>query len=317
MSAATLCLDRGADVELTEQTGATPLYVACGHGRTEAAQLCLDRGANVATALPDGRTALYIACARDHVDVAKLLLDRGAKVDQAAQGLGGITPLYVACQVGNLGAAKLCLDRGAEVDRASRDGTPLYIACAKGHIDAATLCLDYKAAINWAHAQHGWSPLIIACWNGHCDTVRLLLRRGADIEQGATTGVSINREIYRISNSHDAARLSVKCHPALTAWLRRIRALGGWTKYVSEPRYKLVVLRELSARNRARREREFFGKELVLDFLFPPRANKKHLPNYPFSLVARYYWGGATPAEEDDDATVPIEDDDIHDDATA
>ena len=84
----------------------------------------------------------------------------------------------------------------------------------------------------------------------------------------------------------------------------------GWTRYLSKPRYALVVLRELVATGRARRGRTFHGKELVLDFLFPhdrppPQANKqarRHQPRLPddvFSVIARFYWGGGLWAEEE------------------
>jgi len=91
----------------------------------------------------------------------------------------------------------------------------------------------------------------------------------------------------------------------MAAWLERVRVAGSWTRFISEPRYNLVVLRALVARERARRQRAFHGKEPVLDFLFPchqppPQANKKSkrhqlcLPDDLFPLVARYYWGGGT-----------------------
>ena len=85
-------------------------------------------------------------------------------------------------------------------------------------------------------------------------------------------------------------------------WLERIR--HGWTRYLSEPRYKLVVLRALVAKGRASRRRTEF--EQLFDFLFPrksgdtPQANKQtkrhlaHLPNELFPRIARYYWGGET-----------------------
>mmetsp|Transcript_32963 Transcript_32963/g.99299 ORF Transcript_32963/g.99299 Transcript_32963/m.99299 type:complete len:99 (-) Transcript_32963:87-383(-) len=85
-------------------------------------------------------------------------------------------------------------------------------------------------------------------------------------------------------------------------WLERIRV--GWTRYLSEPRYKLVVLRALVAKGRASRRRTEF--EQLFDFLFPrksgdtPQANKQtkrhlaHLPNELFPRIARYYWGGET-----------------------
>jgi len=94
----------------------------------------------------------------------------------------------------------------------------------------------------------------------------------------------------------------------MAAWLSRVRVLG-WTRHLSEPRYKLVVLRELVARERARRERALPGKELVLNFLFPgdqppPRATKQakrgpRLPDELFSVIARYYWCGEPSAEEE------------------
>ena len=79
---------------------------------------------------------------------------------------------------------------------------------------------------------------------------------------------------------------------------------SGWTRYLSEPRYKLVVLRALVAKGRASRRRTEF--EQLFDFLFPrksgdtPQANKQtkrhlaHLPNELFPRIARYYWGGET-----------------------
>jgi len=57
----------------------------------------------------------------------------------------------------------------------------------------------------------------------------LLLDRGADIERGP----------------ENAAR--VGGHPTMAAWQ------VGWARYLSEPRYALVVLRELVAGGRARR----------------------------------------------------------------
>ena len=104
--------------------------------------------------------------------------------------------------------------------------------------------------------------------------------------------------MYRVAHMktpEDSARQ--QGHAAMTAWLARIRAAGSWALYLSQPRYSLLLLRELSASGRARRERAFHGKELVLDLLFPgdqPQANKPRLtlPNSVFPLVVKYWWGG-------------------------
>ena len=76
-------------------------------------------------------------------------------------------------------------------------------------------------------------------------------------------------------------------------------------RHASEPRYALVVLRELVVRGRARRQRAFCGNEQSLDLLFPgARSNtraKRDLPRLPdelFAIIARYWWDGGMSAEE-------------------
>ena len=65
------------------------------------------------------------------------------------------------------------------------------------------------------------------------------------------------------------------------------------------PRYKLVVLREIVARGRARRRRTAY--EQLFDFLFPSELTKPdqpRLPDGPFSIIARYYGGLSAELEE-------------------
>ena len=166
----------------------------------------------------------------------------------------------------------------------------------------------------------------IACSKGHVDAARLLLERGAEIFREDIPGVT----------AHYAAIHGG--HAAMADWLARISAAGGWTRYLSEPRYAMVALRELVSRERARREREFGGKEKLLDFLFPgdqpppqvtkqaePRAHippaeayrrrrragaqpllaaepalpvRPHLPDELFALIVRFYSGGEPPRDE-------------------
>ena len=148
---------------------------------------------------------------------------------------------------------------------------------------AARLCIDRGAAVN--HPDR-LAPLIGASWRGHADAVRLLLERGADIDV-----------TFRGKKSHEVARNAGRA--TLAVWLARIQS---WTRHLAEPRYALAVLRALVARGWARRQRAFFGKERVLDFVFPgdrPRGGRPGLPDDLFPLVARYYWGGGMWAEEE------------------
>ena len=269
------------------------LLNASRDGRVDEVRICLDRGIHVDIDDPAdglGGNALYLACRFGHADAARLLLDRGAAIDHARAN--GETALFGACWKNHLDAARLLLDRGADVDRrhAPHGTTPLIIACQAGNTGAVRLCLDYGADVNQT-TQNLINPLFMACWGGFHDAARLCLARGADINWVTARGqtpLSIARE---------------RGHAAMAAWLGRVRAVG-WTAYLSEPRYKLVVLRQLSAQGRAERRRAFSDTEHLLDFLFPgqsgeqTRANKQarrrrlRLPDELFAIVAGYYWGG-------------------------
>jgi len=151
-----------------------------------------------------------------------------------------------------------------------------------GQTATARLLLDRGAQVDEA-TLGGMTPLMAACSNCHIGAARLLLERGADMNLADFVGLT----------PHDLARNHG--HAALAAWLARIRTVG-WTRHLSEPRYMLVVLRELAASARAQREHASHGKERVLDLLFPSdQPNKPDQPRLPddvFSLVVRFYWCG-------------------------
>jgi len=201
-------------------------------------------------------------------------------------------PMHAACLNGKCDAATLLLDRGAEVDCLQNDGAaPLHGTCFKGYIDATRLLLDRGATIDREN-HRGATALHATCLAGHADVARLLLERGADYNR--SFGDFLPQNLARLHG-----------HAALADWLARVRAVG-WAQHLSESRYKLVVLRGLAARGDARRERAFYGKEKLLDLLFPGgRANARatrgqpRLPDELFAIVARYYWGGGMSVEEE------------------
>ena len=63
---------------------------------------------------------------------------------------------------------RLLLDKDAEVDLATKKGTtPLFTACASGHVDAARLLLDKGADVNQANENAAVTPLNIAGEKGY------------------------------------------------------------------------------------------------------------------------------------------------------
>jgi ankyrin repeat protein len=59
--------------------------------------------------------------------------------------------------------------------------TPLYMACEKDHEATARLLLERGAAVDQAR-DDGWMPLLVASYFGHAEVVRTLLQAGANKE---------------------------------------------------------------------------------------------------------------------------------------
>jgi cytohesin len=84
-------LDKGADVNVTDEEGCTPLIWAVLAGSVEAVELFLARGADPNCKNSDGETPMHITALTGNLEIAKLLIDAGADVE-AEDGFG-ITPL--------------------------------------------------------------------------------------------------------------------------------------------------------------------------------------------------------------------------------
>ena len=126
---ATLLLDFGADVDATDDRGATPLICACHRPvylssdveHVELATLLLDRGANIMKG--DPRTPLWHAAYTGKVGVVELLLQRGAPADVGLdpshpQRVSGDprTPLWYAVDAGKVQVVQKLLQHGAPAD---------------------------------------------------------------------------------------------------------------------------------------------------------------------------------------------------------
>ena len=71
-----LLLDRGADPNMADQDGFTPLFFAVQDGFIDVVQTLLDRGAEPNMVNHDGHTPIEWAATDGHEDVVRLLLDR-------------------------------------------------------------------------------------------------------------------------------------------------------------------------------------------------------------------------------------------------
>ena len=139
------------EVDRPDQWGFPALVDACrgNHNAQDdpvRVQNILDQGANVNITDHKGKTPLHRAGQAGFVEITNLLLDRGA--DCEIPDNSHATPLFDAVEYGRDAVARLLLDHGANIEHEDERGeTPLFIACRKGHVEVARVLLTAGANI--------------------------------------------------------------------------------------------------------------------------------------------------------------------------
>src|SRR3990167_7068413 len=171
-------LRAGANVNVVNKSGRTPLMLASRTGHIDIAKLLIESGAQVNQVSNNGVPALGNAVHNRQLDIVALLLQSGADVNIVNNYGSALTG---AARVGDLNIAKLLIEAGANVNAVNRIGsTPLMLASGTGHIDVARLLIESGAQVNQVN-NNGMSALGIAVGEKQFDIVALLLQSGADV----------------------------------------------------------------------------------------------------------------------------------------
>ena len=210
-------IDAGADAEVKEDTGRSPLLVASQDGSLETVRVLVKAGADVSVAdnngatclilaandghtetvrhllcLPDvdvnqssnrGSTALHRAVLRKHTEVMEVLIDAGADIEAKRDGMGQ-TPLHCACEVGEREIVRMLVEAGADVYATDNDGDRcLALAGVAGHIET----VRYLVGLREVDVNHeniaGDTALKHARRNGHAGVEQVLLKHGGVVVQ--------------------------------------------------------------------------------------------------------------------------------------
>ncbi|XP_060679184.1 serine/threonine-protein phosphatase 6 regulatory ankyrin repeat subunit C-like, partial [Hemiscyllium ocellatum] len=166
------------NLDVRDQAGRTPLYVAVQQGHTDCVDILTRHGASalVKERLTKG-TSLHIAAANGCADCLHLIADSVADAEVFdTMDAQGQTPLMLAVTSGHLDCARLLLERGAQVDTADKRGcTALHRAAALGCADMVTTLLDHRAMVLCRDTE-GRTPLHLAAACGHAGILGTLLQ---------------------------------------------------------------------------------------------------------------------------------------------
>ncbi len=179
----TLLLDRGANIEATDDLGRRALMSAACHGQTEIVRCLLDRGADINAVDWSGQSALSNATAEGHQDLFNLLRSRGAR--------HGIID---ALALNDIPLLEALLDEALRDERnvdLLSDGRARLAMFAVGYGNLAAVdALLARGASHW----HPWfdqhSLLAEAAKHGHIDIARRLIEHGADLHTIGRDGLT-------------------------------------------------------------------------------------------------------------------------------
>jgi ankyrin repeat protein len=203
-------LDRGANINATNEYGQTAVFAAADDGNAKVIRLLISKGADVNVKDKSGTSPLREAAASRSTESVRILLDAGAKPEPGALSIAcwldrretvswlidaGISPdagMASAAAVGPIDLVRLLIEKGAKINATSESGhTPLHAAAGRSdNLENVKLLLDMGADPN-AVDDDGETPLhgAVSVY-GNLEIVKLLVDSGAKINLANKEGIT-------------------------------------------------------------------------------------------------------------------------------
>ena len=144
------------DVHRKDKTGSTSLHRAALAGREDVVEFLIAKGADIDVRNKRGETPLH--CAAAHLSVTALLFASGAKVN--AKTDAGYTALHFAVSANRVKVVALLIENGADVNAQEYQGqTPLHLAFMKGHDSIKNILLTSGANVK-LRDRVGYTPVV-------------------------------------------------------------------------------------------------------------------------------------------------------------
>ena len=182
---ASLLLLEGANPDMPDKNGKTPLILAAENGNLIMIRNLVAEGSYVDHQTRDGRTSLMISCERGYEDCTRFLCDSGANTE--IKDAFGWTALMHAVKYFNKQCLNILLkynaDPNVKMDIPLEsgiiidNGTALTYASAKGNADIVEILIKAGANINSSDSR-GFNALSYSAKYGHSTTAVFLKSKG-------------------------------------------------------------------------------------------------------------------------------------------
>lgn len=174
-------------------------------GRIDAVMTLLANGADPNLADDGGNTPLHLAALTRDAGVAQSLLDAGARLD--AINREDMTPLGLACEAGNWVVVEFLIKHGARSDVDGATPALLFAAAVEGDDPRGVkLLLKAKAKVN-ARGPQGRTALMVAALADNAEVAEALLAAGAEVDARDDGGHSALLEAARSGANRVLQRL--------------------------------------------------------------------------------------------------------------
>ena len=178
-------MENGADVDAITFDDRTPLMIAAQRGDTEVATFLIEHGANVGLSDKTGATALChaLSCLGNFCEVMSCLIENGADINACTS----YNPLMMACENNQLNAVTFLIEHGAIVNLQDKKGqTALHHAIQANsgfHEPYEVLdCLIQNGADVNTQSNEGRTPLMKAIGLSKVNIATFLIKQGANLD---------------------------------------------------------------------------------------------------------------------------------------
>jgi ankyrin repeat protein len=213
-------LAAGAKPNAANRYGVTPLHEAATIGSASIINALLRAGATADAVYGDGETALMLASRSGNLESVKLLLEANADVN-AAEKFRGQTALMLAANENHPAVVTTLLAAGARPntraaeytfqtltggaggiihDRPQGGVTALMLAARQGALEAGAALIAGGADLAMEEPQYGFTALQTAIFNGHYAFAKVLIEKGAPVNDGSLYVAVEMRNLAKYTN---------------------------------------------------------------------------------------------------------------------